>query len=104
MSQALNAIAKDWRQEAENLRSRYADGRLAALCETHAGELDALLRTQLDEELTLKQAARISGYSYSHLRRLLDAGELANMGIEGRPACALVICRSRLGGPCPSER
>lgn len=89
MSQALNALAKDWRQEAEDLRSRYGDDRLATLCEAHAGELESLLKTQLHEELTLKQAARISGYSYSHLRRLMDSGDLPNAGVEGRPRVRL---------------
>lgn len=89
MSQALNALAKGWREEAENLRARYGDDRLASLCEAHAGELESLLKAELHEELTLKQAARISGYSYSHLRRLMDSGDLPNVGVGGRPRVRL---------------
>jgi hypothetical protein len=89
MSEALQALVSSWRNEAERARDRYADERLAALCEAHASELETALRSSLDGELTLKQAAEVSGYSYSHLRRLLDAGELPNAGEDGRPRVRL---------------
>lgn len=101
MSQAFNALAKDWRHEAENLRNRYGDDRLASLCEAHAAELESLVKDQLHEELTLKQAARVSGYSYSHLRRLMDGGELPNAGMEGHPRVRLGDLPFKAGRAAP---
>jgi hypothetical protein len=74
-----------WREEAERLRHRYGCESLACLCETHARELEAALRSSQDEHLTIAEAAEIGGYSRSHLRRLLDSGTIANVGGPGRP-------------------
>ena len=85
MTHSLRALARSWREEAETLRHRYADDRIAAVCETHATELETALHTALDKKLTLREAADVSGYSYSHLRRLMDAGDVPNVGKRGAP-------------------
>lgn len=89
MSDQLLTVARAWREEAERIRHRYTDDRLARLCEVHAEELETALRTSLDETLTLSEAARVSGYSTSHLRRLLDEGRIPNAGQPGAPRIRL---------------
>lgn len=44
------------------------------------------------EELTLSDAAQLSGYSTDHLSRLIRAGKLPNRGKKGAPR----ICRDEL--------
>lgn len=78
-------LAESWRDEADQLRERYAADHLAQLCEAHARELEQLANARLDEELTITQAADISGYSKSHLRQLIRDGEIPNAGRKGRP-------------------
>lgn len=85
MSQPINALVKKWRNESETLRYRYSDERLASLCESHARELEVALRTSLSRQVTLNRAAEISGYSKSHLRRLMDQGTIPNVGEPGAP-------------------
>lgn len=85
MSVPLQSLVSEWLEEAERIRRRYRDESLAGLCEAHARELDAALRTSLDEEVTLAQAAELSGYSKSHLRRLMDEGTIPNVGEPGAP-------------------
>lgn len=85
MSIALQNLVKEWQTEAERIRRRYQDESLAGLCEAHARELDAAMRRSLDEEVTLADAAELSGYSKSHLRRLMDDGTIPNVGERGAP-------------------
>jgi hypothetical protein len=85
VSVTLQRLVQEWIEEAERIRSRYRDESLAALCEAHARELAAALRTSLDEEVTLSRAAELSGYSRSHLRRLMDQGVIPNVGEPGSP-------------------
>lgn len=83
------ALAQSWKEEAEMLRLRYGHEQLAALCLAHAEELEESLKISLDEELTLRGAAQTSGYSYSHIRRLVDDGEIPNVGKTGSPRVRL---------------
>lgn len=82
------ALICRWGEEAATLRSRYADHRLAAITEAHARELALVLEHQDDERLSLAEAARESGYSIAHLRRLVAAGKIPNLGRRGRPVLA----------------
>lgn len=81
----LSELVTDWRNEADRIRHRYDDERLARLCEVHATELAERLRRHQDQKLTLQEAARRSGYSVSHLRYLIRDGEIPNAGRKGRP-------------------
>jgi hypothetical protein len=78
-----------WRQEAEVLRLRYRDERLAYFCEVHAQELEDTLNKSDAEPMSLRQAAEVSGYSVPHLRRLMDSDILTNVGDPGRPRVLL---------------
>ena len=84
MTPAEKLVGK-WRAEAEVLRERYSNEALAKLCEVYAQELEAALRQGSEQSATLDEAAEISGYSKSHLRRMMDDGELTNIGGQGRP-------------------
>jgi hypothetical protein len=84
MQNALKLVWQ-WREEAEMLRTRYRNEELAALCEAHASDLEHQLHTSDAESVTIQQAAAISGFSYSHLRRLMDSGALTNVGEPGAP-------------------
>lgn len=82
---SLEQLAEEWEEEADRVRDRYGHEELAQICETHAAELRTRIRQQLDEKLTLQQAAEESGYSVSHLQHLVADGELPNAGKKGRP-------------------
>lgn len=76
------SLASRWRADAEILR-RYGCRRATAVLERCAGELDAELRR--DVYVDLAEAETLTGYSRSHLRRLLREGALANHGSGQAP-------------------
>ena len=82
---AIAELVKAWQEEAEQLRGRYGADELARLCETHAAELEVALRATQEEELTLGEASRESGYSTSHLRAMIKSGLIPNRGRRGAP-------------------
>jgi hypothetical protein len=71
-----------WRATAEVLR-RYGAGDAAAAVETCAGELADVLAHWNGDTLTLVEAARESGFSERHLRRLISNGTIPNAATEG---------------------
>ena len=73
-----------WRLQAAELR-RYAAIPQATTLETCADDLDAALRRDGDELLTLGEAASESGYSADHLGRQVARGALANAGRRNAP-------------------
>ena len=80
----IQKLVDSWREDSERLR-RYADDRGARVCQLHADELEAALRAEQDELLSLDQAADQSGYSADHLGRMIRAGKLTNRGKKGAP-------------------
>lgn len=82
---SLYEFAQDLENEADRLRSRYDDDRLAALCETHAREVRERVDDWLNEPLTLQQAVAESGYSSDRLGTLVREGRLPNAGESGSP-------------------
>lgn len=72
-----------WRRDAEVL-SGY-DERLARVVEQHAAALEAALRDDGAEPLTLGAAARESGYSADRLRHMVSDGQIPNAGKKGAP-------------------
>src|SRR5690606_33516388 len=90
-------------EEAERIRRRYHDESLAGLCEAHARELDAALRTSLEEKVTLAEAAGLCGYSKSHLRRLMDQGRIPNVGSVGQPRLCIGDLPYRPGRMSPER-
>lgn len=101
----LHKLADKWRDEAIVLRSRYADERSAALIAAMVREFEDALDAA-DVLLNLQQAAAESGYSASHLGRLVNEGKVPNAGRKNAP----LIRRSdlpvkpglRLRAPAPS--
>lgn len=85
MTVPLLQVAREWREEAARIRHRYTDDRLARLCEVHAEELEMALQQEATRAVTLEEAAQVSGYSRSHLRRMMDSGEIPNVGGPGAP-------------------
>jgi len=81
----LRDLPEQWRQRAAELRGWAAAEGAACALERAAAELEAALREQAEELLTLQEAAAESGYSARRLRELVAAGQLENVGGKGRP-------------------
>lgn len=77
-----HTLAEHWRADAATLRRR---GCLEAarLLESCADELDQVLAAGENEAVSLAEAARVSGYSPAHLRRLIADGQLRNVAEKG---------------------
>jgi hypothetical protein len=91
----LPGLVATWRTEAEGLRRRYGLAQLAALCETHAAELEEALARSTGRLLTLKEASVESGYSVAYLRVLLASGALTQAGRRGAPRLLSSELRSK---------
>ncbi len=72
-----------WRTLAATLRP-YSDAAATAY-ERAADALDAALTAEQGALLTLREAARLSGYSADHLSRLLRQGHIPNAGRPHAP-------------------
>lgn len=79
----LSNLATAWRALAEQLRP-YAPPAAEAWGRA-ADELEAALRASADEELTLAEAARESGFADRTLREKLAKGEIPNVGRKHAP-------------------
>lgn len=79
-----DALAQKWREEAARLR-RYNAVVQADLLATVADELEASLREEAEELLSLQQAATESGYSSRQLSRLAASGALPASGRKNAP-------------------
>ena len=77
-------LAARWRAEIDVLRKRGAEA-VAAAVESCADELEQSLREAALEALTLSEAAEESGYSKSHLSRLIATDRLPNAGRRNAP-------------------
>lgn len=84
----LTALLEDWRRRAGTIR-QYGGEVPARALEACATELEAALRRKDRTVLTLKEAARATGYSVSHLGRLVRTGTIPNAGRPGAPRIAL---------------
>ena len=77
-------LVRQWSAEADVLRRRGAES-LAACLESCAKELAAWAEQHALELLTLEQAVRESGYSYSALQHMVADGTIKNAGTKRRP-------------------
>ena len=73
-----------WRTLAAQQRRLGADAQARTL-EYCADELTATLTRARDELLSLRRAARESGYSVDHIGRLLREGKIPNSGRKSKP-------------------
>src|SRR5690348_16569017 len=80
-------LATRWRADAEVLRRRGAEA-LATSLESCASDLEVWARAWDLEALTLDQAAKESGYSYSTLQHLVAEKRIRNAGSARRPRIA----------------
>ena len=83
MAAELADLSASWRTLAATLRP-YADAAAVAY-ERAADALDAALDAKNGARLTLREAARESGYSADHLGRLLRQGLIPNAGRPRAP-------------------
>lgn len=84
MTRSNHPLAGEWRTRAEKL-SAWGSATLAKVWQTAADELDAYENERALEALTLKEAAKESGYSQAHLGRLLAEGKVEMAGKKGSP-------------------
>jgi hypothetical protein len=77
-------LAETWRQQVTVLRKR-GDERGATVMSGMLEELSDALAASGDEVISLREAAGISGYSTSHLARLIREGNLPNAGRLNSP-------------------
>lgn len=79
---ALARLPHEFRDNAATLRRLGGSEEVAHAWEQAALAADNALRAALLEPLTLEVAAEESGYTRSHLRRMLRDGTLANSGTD----------------------
>lgn len=68
-------LVAGWRDDADALERHGRDGQAARL-RAYAEEVEDALRRRRSELVTIEEAARISGYSAEHLRRLVREDKL----------------------------
>jgi hypothetical protein len=83
MVMGLADLPSAWRNLAATLRP-YADAAATAY-EQAADALDVALAAEQGALLTLREGARLSGYSADHLSRLLRQGHIPNAGRPHAP-------------------
>jgi hypothetical protein len=80
----LLKLASQWHDEAKALRRRGADPQ-ALVLESCAEELERAEMEYGLEALTLQEAERESGYSYSALQKIVASNRLLNVGSKHSP-------------------
>lgn len=105
MNEVYYSLVESWREEADSIRVRYADERLAHVLEVAAMDLERAIENTSGQLLTLQQAAERSGYSVEHLGRMVASGKIPNAGRKGAPRIRLADCPvkpQRLTTPAPT--
>lgn len=83
-SNSVGELIENWRTLAETMRKCGAESSASAL-EYCARELASALELAKLEALSLEDAAKESGYSYSSIQKRVASGELTNVGKKGSP-------------------
>lgn len=81
----LQAALTELRSKAFELREVFGDEARARSIEWAAETIEAAIRLEYEEVLSLRSASRRSGYSIDHLSRLLRSGKIPNHGRWGAP-------------------
>ena len=81
----IDALPGSFRETAKYLREHAASEQAACAWEKAAEKLEGALGDARTEALKLEEAEAESGYSRSHLRRLIRDGIVPNAGTENRP-------------------
>ena len=91
--EALRQAIADIRAKAREQRDAFGDDERARTLEWAAQQIEAALRREDDELLSLEEAAQSSGYSVEHLARLVREGKIP----DARPPGARGRLRLRSG-------
>lgn len=73
------------RRTATDLRQSFGDDARARALEWAVAQVEAAIRAEAGEVLSLRDASTRSGYSVDHLARLVRSGKIANHGRRGAP-------------------
>jgi len=84
----LKQVIRVWKEEADFLEERHASMESVRTIRSMCTDLEAVLEELLLLELPTSQAAEMTGYSESHLRRLFRTG-----GVEGRREGRTILLR-----------
>ena len=100
---ALCAFRERWLTRRDELRRLHAlvDG--ATLCDELLADLDIAVRSEGAAALSLREAARASGYSADHLGRLVRAGTVVNVGRPNAPKVRLSDLPRKAGAARAAE-
>ena len=82
---AIEDLPAQFRETATYIRENAASEQAACAWEKAAEKLENVLGEARTEALMLEEAEAESGYSKSHLRRLIREGVVPNSGTENRP-------------------
>ena len=94
----ISGLLAEWREEAALFRRRGLN-QAADLAESYAAELEAAVSAYELATLTLTEAATESGYSVSHLGRMVRDGTIPNAGRANAPRIAMKDLPRRLANP-----
>ena len=78
-------IRDRWLARRDELRRLKASVDGAALCDEVLADLEKLVSDRAEKPVTVREAAKLSGYSEDHIGRLLREGKLDNVGRKHAP-------------------
>ena len=81
----VQTYAQDLRTNAEDRAGLWPQDPLVSTLLSVADEIEDRALAHALEELTLGDAAEVSGYSYSAIQKMVAGGELLNLGDKGNP-------------------
>lgn len=84
-SRAIQAFIDRWREQLQEAEVVFKDTRSANVIRVFLEELEAMRAAELAVELTVQEAADVSGYHESSIWRMLGDGELEDVGEPGSP-------------------
>ena len=90
-------VEERWLSRREEFRRLKVSVDGALLCEEVIADLERLREEREGEQLTLSEAARLSGYSREHIARLIRLGKLSNAGRKHSPRILLSDLPKRPG-------
>ena len=78
-------IRDRWLARRDELRRLNASVDGAALCDEVLADLEKIVSDPAEKPVTIREAAKLSGYSEDHIGRLLREGKLDNVGRKHAP-------------------
>ena len=84
---SIRKLPAAWRRQAKTLR-RYGGNALATALERCADELEGTIQERDNTTYSLVEASRESGYTATHLGRLVRDGKIPNAGRPNAPRIA----------------